>query len=393
MKNDKEEKMKTEEINENLRYILEGAEPSKLYANGKFSNEQVDLISQLDAKINNPDSKDQLWELIGSPFLYPCPKIKFVPAPLSITRRLVYKYSDYCFMVFLRSNKQKEALDSFLLRIGNYSSVTESNYRIFYCLLQVLLNEPNLFSDEHLKKIEGIVLKFSHCICEARSLRRKKIEEEARKQDPRAVAIEGLLGATGLSSPQVEIPFSLPPDNLINNSDILLSQIRAILIKVRYKRVKQKLKGVNLEINQDKKQLIGKYKELRFSSSLIEALEKIDTELEETGSKFDYSKSIGFVRNIYEESMRQIAKKLEAETERHIPSWTGKGKIREAINYFRQISFITDKEESMLGSLVGFLSDTGSHSLTSERNEVRIAKNIIIEICYYLSDKIDKFLK
>jgi hypothetical protein len=193
-------------------------------------------------------------------------------------------------------------------------------------------------------------------------------------------------------SEKENVPLYSPNPGVITAARELVSQIKNALKQTRFQRIKEQLKGVSSEINQDKKQLVRKYADLKFNTALIEALERLDSEVEEVGTKFEYSKGIGFVRKIYEESLRQIATKLHDITGKPIPKWTGKGKMGEAIDYLRKTDFISDKERNMLTGFSGMISDTGSHSLTSERYEVRIAKNILIEICCYLTDKLDSFL-
>jgi hypothetical protein len=185
----------------------------------------------------------------------------------------------------------------------------------------------------------------------------------------------------------------LPSSDQIRRSNNLVYLLRNVLSTIRFERVKEELRGVSSAINQDKKLLIHRYGELGLSKDLIEALERIDIETEETGSKFKFSQSIGFVRKIYEESLRELAIKICDRTGKPITKWTDRGKMGEAIDYFKHVRFITDQEGKLLGGFSALISDTGSHSLTSERYEVRIAKNILVEICSYLLGKIDIFVK
>jgi hypothetical protein len=196
----------------------------------------------------------------------------------------------------------------------------------------------------------------------------------------------------GIPLGQIQPP--LPSREQVGISGNLVVELKRNLTTIRFKRVKEELKGVSSVINQDKKQLISKYGELGLDKELIEAVERIDNEIEETGSKFEFSKIVGFVRNIYEESLREFAIKIRDIKGLDIPQWTdNKGKMGEAISYFRKINLISEKEEKFLTGFSGLISDTGSHSLTSEKFEVRIAKNILVEICFYLADKIGEFLK
>jgi len=373
--------MQEEEIAEKIGYILEpiSKSPPLFYSpkstdgSGRgvreFSNEYVELLLQLESKINTDTGKDFFWQIIGFNFIWPIPKVAgtyfLSSVPKRKARELIRQHCDVAAMVYLKSDRIDEVLNGLLQRIKDYSSINEQNINIISCIHKVVFNEPYLFSDDHLKKIEAIVGKFKECI---------------NKVDLRGKSF------TFPSAPTRSF-------TLITMLDKLLSDLTGVLAKIRFERTKQELRGVSSQINQDKKYLIHRYQELKLSEDLIEALERIDIEIEETGSKFEFSKSIAFVRNIYEESLREFTIKIHDTTGKPIPQWTGKGTMGEAMSYFRHIKFISDKEERLLTGFSALISDTGSHSLTSEKYEVRIAKNILVEICSYLIDKVDNFLK
>jgi hypothetical protein len=310
--------------------------------------------------------------------------------PKRKAERLVRKHYDVAAMVCLKSDRIDEVLKGLLERIKNYSSINEANIKVITCIYQVAFNEPYLFSDDHLKKIEAIVDKFHECINNVHFWEKKQQEQRSGANDEALPELLTKLLSRGFVG---SMPPSFPSSDLVTNLNDLITNLKNVLAVIRFERTRQELRGVSSQINQDKKYLIHRYQELKLSEDLIEALERIDVEIEETGSKFEFSKSIAFVRNIYEESLRQFATKIRDTTGIGIPQWTDRGNTGEAISYFRHIKFISDKEERLLTGFSALISDTGSHSLTSERYEVRIAKNILVEICSYLLDKIDIFVK
>lgn len=399
--------MQNKDIADKIRYILEPAPASARFYRRKksinpdvieaeFGNEHVDLLLQLESKINTQSGKDFFWRLVGHSFILPLPedapdKSSLSPRFSSI-RALLEQLCDYAFMVYIRANKIDEAFNGFSSRLKDYTSVNPINYKIFYCIYQVLLYELYRYSEDNLKILELMIYKYQLCISETCALRKKKEEAERKLalEEP-IVTMARLLGTfpekQSLNRSQV-----LPTDDLIANSSDLVLKLKDALKKARFELVRKELKGVSSEINQDKNRLITKYKDLRFSTELTEALESIDIEIEEPGSKFSYSRGIGFIRNIYEQSLREIALTIRDRTGKEIPKWTDRGQMGEALDYFRKIDFISDKEKNMLNGFSGLISDTGSHSLTSERYEVRIAKNILVEILSYLTDKMDNYL-
>jgi hypothetical protein len=371
-----------EGVAEKVRYILESLEGglTSFYratvdsgSGGKrrqFSNEQVELLLQLESKIDTDRGKEFFWLLMGFSFIWPVPAGVAAALLSSLPRRKAWdsvkQHCDVAVMVYLKSGRVDEVLDGLLIRVDDYTSISEPNTAAISSLYQAVLTEPHLFSDDQLRKLEGIVDKYQHWMSKAISI----TVEEFKQAAP-----------------------SLPPTDVVRNGTQLAGKLRSVLTTVRYERIKQELKGISSEINQDKRQLVRKYQELKLDSKLIEALERIDFEIEESGSGFDYSKSIAHVRNIYEESLRQFATGVRDKKKLAIPQWTERGKMGEAISYFRSIGLISRKEEQLLHGFSGFLSEAGSHRLASEKYEVRIAKNILVEICSYLVDKVDTFLR
>ena len=400
--------MQNKDIADKIRHILEPAPASaRFYRREKsinpdvieaeFDNEHVDLLLQLESRVNTQSGKDFYWKLVGHSFILPVPALTTDKSSLSPgflrARLLLSQFCDYAFMAYMRANRQGEAFNGFASRMKDYNSISVANYKILYCMYQVLLYEPHRLSEDNLNTLESTIYKYQSCIGEVSALRKKKKEEAQRQlgaEDP-LVAMAALF-RTFPQGKSHKSSDGLPADELVANSSDLISKLKNALKKVRFERVRNELKGVSSEINQDKKTLITKYKDLRFSTELTEALESIDIEIEESSSKFSYSRGIGFIRNIYEQSLREIALTIRDRTGKKIPKWTDRGQMGEALDYFRNIGFISEKEKNMLTGFSGLISDRGSHSLTSERYEVRIAKNILVEILSYFTDKIDNFL-
>ncbi|MCK4404554.1 MAG: hypothetical protein KAW02_05630 [candidate division Zixibacteria bacterium] len=372
----------------------DGKRPSG--AKSGFSNEHVELLLQLESRIHVPQSKELFWQLMGINFASCVPKIagaspmlaKAIIKAASQTR----KHCDCAFMVYLRSGRINKALEGFSERIKDYSSVNETNNQIIFCIFQVLLMEPHLFSDVHLKAIESIMGRYQSCISDTSSWQEKKTRKMQVPAEQVPDAVSKLFGLTFAGTLKEQIPTDLPSTDLISRSKDLLSKLCERLRQVKFQRLKEELKGVSTEINQDKNQLVRKYKDLTLNTMLVEALENIDAEIEESGSPFNRSKSIAFIRNVYEESVRQVAIVIRYNTKRPVSKWTDRGKFGEAVTYLKEVGFISTKEEKWLAGFYGLISDTGSHRLSSERFEVRLARNILVETCYYLTDKIDKFL-
>jgi len=399
--------MDEEEIAEKIRYILEpvGQSPPLFYPakqttriSGRvreFSNEQVELLLALESKIDSQSNKDFFWELLGCYFIWPVPIAWlniFPPPPKGKALLMVRQHCDITAMVYMKSGRVDQVLNGLLERMKEYDSINESNLKVISSFSAVILYEPYLFSNHQLKQVEVILERLQGYTDKVIKLLKKQTEEREQRINEPALPESISKALFGNVTKPIQPP--LPSYNLIEKSQDLMILLKNGLMNIRFERVKEELRGVSSEINQDKKQLISKYSELGFGKELIEALERVDVETEETGSKFKYSQSIGFVRNIYEESLRQIAVKIRDATGVAIPQWTdNKGKMGEAIDYFKHIKFIFDKEEKLLTGFSGIISDTGSHSLTSERYEVRIAKNILVEICSYLVDKVDNYLK
>lgn len=398
--------MQPKEISEKIRIILDpNPESLSIFYPSKdsgqptrpksgFSNDYVELLLQLESRIHTAPSKEFFWQLMGINFASGAPRITGGSSALAMMKAAaqVRKHCDCAFMVYLRSGRINKALEGFSERIKDYSSVNETNNQIIFCIFQVLLMEPHLFSDVHLKAIESIMGRYQSCISDTSSWQEKKTRKMQVPAEQVPDAVSKLLGLTFAGTPKEQIPTDLPSTDLISRSKDLLSKLCERLRQVKFQRLKEELKGVSTEINQDKNQLVRKYKDLTLNTMLVEALENIDAEIEESGSPFNRSKSIAFIRNVYEESVRQVAIVIRYNTKRPVSKWTDRGKFGEAVTYLKEVGFISTKEEKWLAGFYGLISDTGSHRLSSERFEVRLARNILVETCYYLTDKIDKFL-
>jgi hypothetical protein len=399
--------MQNEEIADRIRYILEPAPTSARFYKRKktighdvteaeFDNEHVDLLLQIESKINIQSGKDFFWRLVGHSFIIPQTKDSshknWLPPGFSRTEDLVEQLCDYAFMAYVRANRTDEAFHGVIANLKDYTSINETNYKILHCIYQILLYEQDRLSEQNLISLETMINKYTLYIIQAWTLRKNMEEDATRLLLESPVMRLARLHGTFPQSQSSRKSQVMPKADLIGNLDDLISKLKSALKRARFERVRDELRGISSGINQDKNSLITKYKGLGFSPELTEALESIDIETEKPGSKFSYSGSISFVRNILERSLREIALVINNRTGKNIPQKTEKLKMGQSISYFRSIDFISAEEEKMLTGFSGFISDTGPHSLTSERYEVRIAKNILIEVLSYLTDKMDSYM-
>ncbi|MDO9464583.1 MAG: hypothetical protein Q7J67_04720 [bacterium] len=363
-----------------IKAILEGPEPNKNSAkfydsDGKFRNKKVELLLQLVERIDNPEVKRKFWSLMGFPFLSPPLKSPMIGEPSSArryymrTRMAIYKNCDYGFFLYIKSKKQKEAVDGFYERLKNENKfkeiiqakqIPESYVKLLSCIYSILRNEDMLLqSDSLLNCTENIAYRMHSLIV------------EIRKNE----------------TPFEDISHMNKLENLMN----LVSSINSEIRTIRFERVEEELSPINLEINQDKKDLKKQIKKYNLPNALGESLDNIEKKLRESKTKFDYKSCIDHIRSFIESLLITIAKNVRLICE--IPITEPLDKFVAARNYLKNksVGFYSVKQDKLLEGIYAFLSDSGTHKLTSDKEYARLGINTAVESALFLFKRLEKY--
>lgn len=188
---------------------------------------------------------------------------------------------------------------------------------------------------------------------------------------------------------------------LLNNIKLLrihsqYSEIKnsliAKLIDQRFELLKNELKSVNIEINQDKKELIMKIKYLEFDDKYNELLINIDKYIYGDTPKIVNSGMIGNLRAFLENLVKDISIRISQKFEEIIPQ-VKNSEMGNKRAYIKQKMGLSDSEDKFITSFIDILHTEGGHDFVSEKEYFRLARNIAIEISLFLLSKYEKVMK
>lgn len=376
--------MTEQEILENLETILYNAEYTnkvhgfRFYAEAivppgesicEFHNKTVELLRALYQKLVNNKEKDFLLKN-----LEPRPGILSLLPNQPKVYQFARKHQDFVF-VFLIKIKE---LDRAFKMLTNYIIVSSTNNDLFQALSEILDVESSTFDNTELNEILSIVDKFIIFI-------------NGLKYYTKGTQIITGGGRVPMYDVKKIADYKAAEKYYIPVCEELLDTIKKRVYKIKEERLSTFLEGVNFEINQDQEELQNIISEFGFDKRLNDLILKINEVLYNAQDPFDFKGCIDHIRTLLEKLCVSIA--LEIEKVKKIPPpqtpINGMGVARQ---YFGKINFLIKEEDDLLDRLYYFLSDKGSHALQSEREYVRLSKNLVIEFGLFLAEKLKKYL-
>lgn len=338
----------------------------------KFENETIALLKALYEKIPSVEAKEFfLKSLRPTLFLIRMinPVVKF--AKYAGSKR------DFIFVFYIKIKQLNDALG--FLDPGK--AFTSDTTKFLHALLEILTFEPNIFSEDYLKKILEIVEGYQSFI------------RQKENYDKRAKASLGNGGAfIPMWDEKQESEYKNSDSRAIYESEEVLNTIKGTVYKIKKHRLKLIwLEGINLEVNQDQEQVQNLIKNFGFSLELEEALSKINEKVYIADDKFDFKGCIDLIRSFLNELCKSVASRVEeVSTIQHSEDITEMGK---AMSYLRRkdIAFLDAEEDSFVTSFNALLSQKGVHKLTSDKEYARISKNVAIETGLFLLERLSKY--
>jgi hypothetical protein len=176
-------------------------------------------------------------------------------------------------------------------------------------------------------------------------------------------------------------PFSLSPSGYAFDAKIDL---------IRYNNLQTELAGVNEELNIHKEQVIDIISKFGFSPTLEKFLLEIDKTPELPDLGIINSGMIGNLRAFFEELIKNIANHIKKITKVDYPKTrpTLIGNLRQ---YIKQYLNLSDQDDKLIDAFIDILHKEGGHAFLSEKKYLLLAKNIGIEIAYFLLSKLEDF--
>jgi hypothetical protein len=87
------------------------------------------------------------------------------------------------------------------------------------------------------------------------------------------------------------------------------------------------------------------------------------------------------LRAIFEEVFEESARRIESEVGKTVPSGPAVGNFQPFNQYLENAKLVSPYEAAVMQKLYNYLSMTGSHTLESAPEQLRVAKNTAIEWC------------
>lgn len=159
--------------------------------------------------------------------------------------------------------------------------------------------------------------------------------------------------------------------------------------RVRYLRLKRELtEGENPEINTDREALVSRMEELGFRREIAAALEQLDRRLQAAGVPLEFKECMDLARTILEEIIEDAAKKASEGSTRALPP-PGKD-FQPWKQLLVDVGCLTADEAELFQKLYNYLSNAGTHRLGSAPEQVRISKNMVIELGVLLLGRLER---
>lgn len=179
------------------------------------------------------------------------------------------------------------------------------------------------------------------------------------------------------------------PVSSIKTKELLITEI----IDGRYELLKKKVRGVNVEINLDKKTVSEKIDYLSLDENYKKLLDEIDEFIYTNTSEFVNAAMISNLRVFLEDLFKDIAKRIVNAKEEKIPKVEGRGEMGNIRHYLKDKLDLSEKDDKFITAFVDILHSEGGHSFTSKKEYFRLARNIAIEIALLVLSKYEKKIK
>lgn len=390
--------MDKDKILEDINIILEGNLQRLMGSRGgrmvvPYSDKTVELLYKLSQRLTSAES-GYFWEIIIKPFNKEYLPI-YTPLSKSKEQRVIsniHNNFERVFEFLLKAGK----IDAILEFFQQERNIDYKTVAILNKTRELLNNKYARFTREILTKIENYAMRLVYQMDKElqyeEALRNYEIDVAS---DSQIVAINGV----ELNEPKKPTKPKIPRGTYfkaeyadIQECGKILQDIVAKVKLFKLDILEKEYEGINLEINQDQEYLKATIKEFGFNTVLNASLDKINAQLNDAKDDFDSKSCIGLVRAFLNELCVSIGRTIEQETSiRHSEAIK---KMGQALAYFndKRIKFLAEREHEFLIKFNGFISDTGVHSLKSQKEYARIARNFVVEFGLFLVRRLQKYL-
>jgi hypothetical protein len=306
-----------------------------------FRNRYVDALIQYHQFLSSESDKSTF--------------ISFLAAKLTPTEGL-QRESSIITVTLARTGQLKRLAD----RLGSWVDLSEHYLASLERIAEMLRFEPDFFSDIDLSAISNLATNINtglDAIFRVERRRRRTWIEDS------------------------DIPLFSQVHEMAANLDHLAAEVPLF-------RYRQYLLGeTNLEINHDYEELIESVKNLRLSDAVALHLQHIERTFRTSKDDFDYASCLrscrAFQEDIVSEAVGLVSLKKMGEVAEKRRNF-GQG-----VSFLEAQAIMTTPEKGLFNVLNGFLSQEGAHSAYADREQARIAKNILIELSWLLMKRLE----
>lgn len=135
---------------------------------------------------------------------------------------------------------------------------------------------------------------------------------------------------------------------------------------------------MNPEINTDKQVLVSRMEALGFRKEIVGALLELERKVYEAGKPLDFKGCMELARTILEEIVEDAGRKSAEVKQSPVPP-PGSGNFQPWNQLLINVGMVSDKEGEVLQKFYNYISIEGAHRLGSAPEQVRVAKNTLVE--------------
>ena len=170
----------------------------------------------------------------------------------------------------------------------------------------------------------------------------------------------------------------------------ITKQIQALLTRIRYLRFRgELLDSGNPEINEDQRVLQGRIERLGLGDDLQDVLHEIDRHARHATVPTEFKGCMDLCRAVLETFFERAARLVALRRNRAVPESMTRSAFQGWRQYLRNEGLTTEHEDAVFERLYAFMSNAGVHSLGSAPEQVRVAKNTLIECMIFLAGRLE----
>lgn len=166
---------------------------------------------------------------------------------------------------------------------------------------------------------------------------------------------------------------------------VRIVQRNRVLAKVKVYRSQQ------AELTADVAKVKNRVATYGFNADLNSLLEKVEDGLVGKGDKFDQAALLKHLRTFFEKLHQQVGETLRNRLPQTVDG-TDLTKCGQAIDFLQRKGVLTEKMRDLARALYSVLSNEGVHAIKSEREYIRLCRNMVAEYALVLFFELDRVL-